>query len=173
MSCILGFQIQTILMRLDLPGFRNKIASGKIALYQVFLICLLLSILNSFLFNLIAYLVPFLNIGDNPINKESIWVQLILGCIVAPLLETWLFVAVPNKILIRLGVKNSYYLIIIPSLLFGASHYYSVLYVAAMIVAGLIMNFLYVYCKQFKNSKQAFLYVVLLHALYNLFSIFC
>lgn len=161
-------------MQLYLSGFRNKLVSGRIAFYQLFLICLLLSLFNSLLFSLIAYIFfPTLNLGDNPIDKLSIWEQFFLGCIVAPLLETWVFMVLPNKLLIKIGVKNINLLIIIPALLFGVSHYYNLLYIAAMIVAGLIMNFLYVYCKQFKSSSEAFLYVVLLHTLYNIFSIFC
>jgi CAAX protease family protein len=159
-------------MQLFIPGSRDKLTSGRIPFYQIFLACLLLSLLNNVLFSLIAYVFPGLNLADNPIIKENIWFQFILGCIVAPLLETWLLMVLPNRLLIKLGVKNIYLLIIIPSLLFGAGHYYSALYIAAMVVAGLIMNFLYVYCKHFKSSKQAFLYVALLHALYNLFAIF-
>ena len=117
-------------MQLQVHRFKEGLISGRVKFYYVFLACLILSFLNSFFFAFVAdNYFPKSHLLNNPIDQEPIPVQFLIACIFAPLLETWLFVSLPNQVMNKLGVKNLYLLIIIPALLFGANHYYNLLYV--------------------------------------------
>lgn len=159
-------------MQLLAYHFKEGLISGRIKFYYVFLACLILSFLNSFFFAFIAdHYFPEADLLNNPIDKESVPEQLLVACIFAPLLETWLFISLPNHLMNKFGIKSLYLLIIIPALLFGVNHYYNPLYMIAMFFSGVLMSFLYIYCKWINTGRQAFLYVVLLHALYNLYAV--
>jgi hypothetical protein len=106
----------------------------------------------------------------NPIEKESIKIRFFVGCVMAPLLETFLFQYLPFGIFKALKIKNIFILIVLPALLFGLSHWYSPMYVVATFITGLIFNFLYIYCK--KNQLKAFWIVALLHFLCNFLAFF-
>lgn len=149
---------------------KSKLIGCEIKFYKIFLACLILSILNGLVF---AYIAGnfFPNLPGNPIDKESFWAQFLIICIFAPLVETYLFMVLPNVILNKLRITNIYLQLIIPAILFGANHYYNPLYIIAMFFGGLIMNFLYIYCKHTRNNYQAFFYVALLHMLYNGFAL--
>ncbi|MBB5395561.1 type II CAAX prenyl endopeptidase Rce1 family protein [Mucilaginibacter sp. AK015] len=143
---------------------------GRVGFYKVFLACLLMSILNSLLFAAIAaYGFNDIKLINNPIETEGLVSQIILACVVAPLLETLLLVKLPNILLQKAGIKNSLLLIIIPAALFGLLHHYSLLYIVVMFGNGLVMNFFYIYC--LKTGYRAFYRVALLHCLYNLFAV--
>ena len=154
-------------MNSQIQLLKDELLFGSVKFYKVFLACLLLSILNALFFSAIANYFDIL--PGNPIEKLGLISQLFLACVVAPILETLLIVTLPNLLLRKAGIKNRYLLIVFPSTLFGLAHYYSLLYIIVMFLNGLLMNFLYVYC--LLKGYRAFYWVVLLHFLYNLFSV--
>jgi hypothetical protein len=154
-------------MNLQVQLLKDKLLSGSVKFYKVFLACLLLSILNALFFSAIA--TYFDIVPGNPIEKEGPISRFILACVVAPILETLIIVTLPNILLRKAGIRNFYLLILIPSALFGLAHYYSLLYIFVMFLNGLLMNFLYVYC--LTKGYRAFYWVVVLHFLYNLFAV--
>jgi hypothetical protein len=141
---------------------------GKSKFAKVFLLSLILSICNGYLFDYISSNF-FPGLEGNPIDKESVPEQLFVGCIIAPLIETLIFQYAAIRLLKRIGVHNFYLQLTIPAVLFGLSHYYNPLYIVAMFIGGLIMNYLFLYSTA--NGRKAFLWVALLHCLYNLYGV--
>jgi hypothetical protein len=128
--------------------------NGRFA--RTFLLCFAASISNGYLFSYIQETF-FPGLEGNPIENLSLPEQLFLACLVAPLLETLIFQHWAINILNKIGVRNYYLQLVIPAILFGLGHQYNPLYVVAMFVAGIIMNYLFLY------------WVALLHCLYNLY----
>jgi uncharacterized protein len=140
--------------------------SSKSYLVKIFFICFFLSIVNCYFFEWInQYLHCTLS---NPLDKDPIYEQFLIGVLVAPIIETWLFQYLPNKILIKTKITNRYALLIIPGLIFGMAHIsYSWLYGLAMFFAGLVLNFFFL--KAQASNRHYFWLTALLHSFYNLF----
>lgn len=132
-----------------------------------FLVCLLIAIINGHLFIYLNNSFFHLHSTDNDLSKFSVISKFALTIILAPLIETFLFQYLPNIILVKLKITNRAWLIVLPAILFGCMHFYFWLYAVAAFFGGLILNFLYIYCKE--RSKYYFLIVVLFHSLYNLY----
>ncbi len=133
---------------------------------KLFLFCYVMAIVNSVIFKFANNLFFHSNL-TNPIETRSTYEQFILGVLLAPLLETWLFQFLPNRLLVKLKLYNQFLLILLPAVLFGAMHVtYSLLYGVCMFIFGLILNYFFLRAKGL--SKHYFLLTVLLHALYNL-----
>src|SRR5664279_1490961 len=137
----------------------------KAFLLKLFLACYLLAILNSFIFKTANDYYFHSNL-INPVESRSKIEQFILGVILAPILETWLFQYLPNWVLVTLKVHKKYLLLLLPAVLFGAMHVgYSLLYGICMLVFGLIINYFFLESKA--RSKNYFWLTALLHAMYN------
>jgi hypothetical protein len=143
---------------------------SKTSIKKLFFICYLLLVVNSFFFQWTNnYLHCDLN---NPIFKHSIFEQVILGAVIGPVIETWVFQYLLNKIIlwIKPGITNRYILLIVPSLIFGIAHVeYSWLYGLVMVFSGLLFNFFFLETKP--GNKYFFWLTALLHGLYNLLGI--
>lgn len=133
-----------------------------------FVISFLFLVLNNLIFGSIRYFF-FSGLGRNPIINENIYFKIIVGCILAPIFETYLFQVLPNSILVKLNVKSNWLLIVLPSLIFGLNHYYDVLYIIAAFFMGVILNLFYLFTKD--NYKYSIVALVLLHSMYNIFSL--
>ncbi|WP_133227976.1 CPBP family intramembrane glutamic endopeptidase [Mucilaginibacter psychrotolerans] len=155
-------------MGYEIAEYNKPALAGNSKFAKVFLVCFVFSLCNGYLFDYIGSTF-FPGLDGNPIDKESVPEQLFLACIVAPLIETLIFQYAVIKLLKRIGIRNFYLLLTIPAVLFGLSHYYNPLYIMAMFIGGLIMNYLFLYCQA--NGYKAFWWVALLHCLYNLFGI--
>lgn len=138
-------------------------------IYLVFVVCYLACIGNDCVF---GYIDEHFYHGmvANPIDSESIKIRFFTGCVIAPLLETFLFQYLLFEILKAVKIKNTFILILLPSLLFGLGHCYSWMYVLAAFITGLIFNALYLYC--INRQLKAFWIVALLHCMCNLLALF-
>ena len=141
--------------------------SSKSNLTKIFLICFFLSIANSYFFEWIN---KYLNCNlSNSLDKDTIYEQFFIGVLAAPIIETFLFQYLPNILLLKMKFTNRYILLVIPSIILGLAHAdYSWLYGLAMFFAGLLLNFFFLKAKSI--SKHFFWLTVILHGLYNLFS---
>ena len=94
---------------------------------------------------------------------------LIFSVVFAPALETLFFQFIPFWLLsrIRWMRKNPIWIVLIPSLLFGISHNYTIHYMICAFIAGMV--FMYVYI--IRSEKQPFFTVAIIHALSNLFAV--
>jgi uncharacterized protein len=134
---------------------------------SVFVLCLLASILNGYLFNYINDQYVQYPDTDNGLGKFSAIQKFFMLVLVAPLIETALLNLLPNIILTKLKITNEYILVLIPSIVFGLWHYYHPLYMAMTFIGGIVLNWYYVYSK--KRGWYAYWLVAFLHAVYNLY----
>ena len=143
-----------------MPDKKNTI------ILKIFLSCYVLAIVNSIIFKLVNEAFFYSNL-TNPIETRPKYEQFILGVLLAPILETWLFQFLPNRLFIRLKIYNQFLLILLPAVLFGAMHVeYSLLYGICMLIFGLILNYFFLRAKDL--SKHYFWLTVLLHMFYNM-----
>ncbi len=135
-------------------------------IFKLFITCYIIAVFNGFFWDWINRLFIHANI-INTIASKSITEQVMVGLVLAPIIETFLLQRLPNNILIKLKVRNTKILIIIPSLIFGLCHIsYSWYYGVAAFFGGLILNYFYIHSKEI--SKYFFILTILLHLLYNL-----
>jgi uncharacterized protein len=111
------------------------------------------------------------NIGNmGGFTTDNTVIDMFAAIIIAPMLETLFF----QLGIIRLGedsfkIKNKYILVFISALLFGLSHWYSILYILHGFIIGLILAYSFILYDDSKYS--AFWIVTTIHALRNLLSI--
>ena len=152
---------------MQLTQFSSNIGNINIRLRLLFIISLLLYILTGHLFIYIGN-VFFPDQKATAFDADdSAYFVFVMACIVAPLLETFLFQVLPNVVLTKAGIENFYILLCVPAALFGLAHSYDTLSIMHTCFGGLILNNLYLVYK--RDFRQPFLYVALLHSLYNLY----
>ncbi len=98
----------------------------------------------------------------------SLGEQLFLSIFLAPLLETALFQALFFEVLFRNRQNQKLIIlgIVLSSICFGLTHWYSLPYLFMGIISGMFYAFAYVFLQ--KRGANAFLLIVALHATYNL-----
>ena len=135
------------------------VASFTLALiaYGVLFDCLLQTLNNYFNLNLY--------IQSNLRNRGIIY-QIIFGCLIGPLIETYLFQDFIYKKLIKSNLSNNK-IILISSLIFSASHFYSIAYIIFSFFSGVILMLGYLNWKELKPSKLFITYAI--HLSFNLF----
>lgn len=89
--------------------------------------------------------------------------------VVGPIVETFIFQFAVIELFIRFYLKNNIILvsIIVSSLLFGVSHSYNVFAVLNSLIYGVIYAHFYWIFKL--KKRNSFLFVILIHALYNFY----
>lgn len=96
--------------------------------------------------------------------------QFILGVILAPILETGLFQALPIYILRKKFKFKPIPIISISAFLFGSTHWYSIRYMVLTFLIGFI--FAYGYFVRRREEGHPFVLITLVHSLRN-FVAFC
>lgn len=134
----------------------------------MFSIILFLAILNGYFFNWINdTFFNYNNNFENGLKDFSIIEKFIIIIIVGPIIETLIFQYLPNEALEKLKVINKKILIIMPSILFAACHYYKPIYIVMTFFSGILLNTFYIKCKT--QTNLYFVLTVLLHSMYNLY----
>jgi len=131
-------------------------------------------IVYSFLFLEVFIVLPYLIIinyfkietGGADLSGKSIITIYFIGVIFVPLLETLIFQTVIINLVKKAFPKLPIISIIISSVLFGLSHFYSIAYILYTILMGII--FAYSYILSQKKEYNPFLVVFSIHALHNL-----
>ncbi|MBS7254028.1 CPBP family intramembrane glutamic endopeptidase [Flavobacterium branchiicola] len=137
-------------------------------LIQLFLFCLFLAIINGYFFNWINdNYVHYVNTTENGLKDFSYWEKFSIAVIIGPICETGILQYTPNKILEKLKVKSEVLKILLPSVLFGLCHFYSLIYVVMTFFSALVLNAFYIKSKS--RSSWYFILTALLHSLYNLY----
>ena len=113
----------------------------------------------------------------NPVTKFNKFVLWISALFFAPILETLLYQVLIYYMIFfilkkySLKTKSIVYLCL-ASLLFAASHNYSVWYIIATILPGLLLTYVFLHLQlQYSNFKISFFYTCLFHFLNNLFAL--
>lgn len=140
--------------------------SPEISISTLFAILYGLAILNGYFFNWINDAFFQYKFEYEDISRSSTF-KFALIVVIAPFLETYLFQELPNIFLNKLRVKNRIILILLPSLIFGFSHFYFWVYAVMAFFGGILINALYIYSKE--RSKYYFFIVSGFHSLYNLY----
>jgi hypothetical protein len=137
-------------------------------LIRLFIWCLFLAILNGYFFNWINdNYVHFEHRSENGLEDFSDLEKFFISVVFAPILETVILQYYPIKILEKLNLKSEFFKIVLPSLLFGLCHFYSLIYVVMTFFSALILNTFYL--KSRSRSSWYFVLTALLHAMYNLY----
>jgi len=104
---------------------------------------------------------------DNPISTQDPFVVLCKTVLVAPLIETLIFLVLVYELGKRLRLNDGAFLLL-SSFLFAISHSYSFLYIIATLTSGLIYGILYLYLRKRYDAFRAVLFVSGIHAINNL-----
>jgi len=136
-------------------------------IYLLFLICYIFSIVNGIIFNYLDKLLPLNSNQKNGLGNLSGSAKFIFIMVLAPIIETFIFHYLPNKILKLFKVKNFYVLLIIPIIIFSSMHFYSYIYIAMTFIGGLFLNFFFLKAKE--KTMFYLILTILFHSLYNLF----
>jgi hypothetical protein len=103
---------------------------------------------------------------NNKFAHHPFWFKLVGGSIIAPLLETYLFQQLPYTFLKKWNASNTI-IILISSVLFGLSHFYSLSYIIFAFFAGIVLIKSFINWEGTLNSK--FMITVAIHGVANLF----
>lgn len=133
----------------------------------LFIKCLILAILNGYLFNYLNDNYFNFSSNNNGLVGFNELTKAIIILIITPILETYIFQYLITKSLIKLGLKNEILIIIVSSLIFGLFHYYFWLYALAAFFGGIILNTFY---HKIKGKFRYYLILMMVfHAFYNLY----
>ena len=137
---------------------------------KIFLILFLIDISFTGLMQLVLAL---FNIHlHNPIEKTPLVEQVIVGIIVAPLIETWIcqyliFWVIKKFITNERNVAITF--MVTSTVLFASQHNYSIYYILVMIFPGAMLSYCFLFYYKTSNSLAiAYWCTVLFHALHNL-----
>ncbi len=145
--------------------FFEKVHLYLISLNKVKLIALfiLLNILNSFSFSMLAYFFTGVGLTNHSIRTMGAMDELLIAVVFAPILETVIFqYALIESI--RQKIKPLY-ACFLSATAFALVHCYSVFYFLFAFISGLIFAYLY-YLE--KSILKSFLLVLSAHFLYNM-----
>lgn len=135
------------------------VASFTLALIVFgFLFDQLLHVLNNY-FNSKIYI-------KSNLSHQNIIYQIIIGCLIGPLIETYIFQDFIYKKLIKRNLSNNK-IILLSSLIFSATHFYSIAYIIFSFFSGVILMLGYLNWKEFKPSRLFITYAI--HLSFNLF----
>ena len=96
----------------------------------------------------------------------------VFGVILAPIIETFLhhFLVIKGLRMVLKKAALSFYIAVpVSAVFFALIHPYSIYYITATFFTGLILGCAF-YLGQYRRDMPAFLIVVILHSLYNLFA---
>jgi len=104
---------------------------------------------------------------------DNVFLIILFEVVMIPLFETFIFQFLLINMVKALAGRSRYTFwlsVLIPSVLFGLSHSYSLLYIVAATLTGIIFSLTY-YISTFLRKENGFLIVFLLHGLNNLLAI--
>ncbi|MET3818131.1 hypothetical protein ACVK00_005394 [Burkholderia sp. PvR073] len=105
-------------------------------------------------------------VGSSPdLMKRDLATRLFVGSVVAPLVETFVFQWLPIRLICRVFKTSASLAVCVSTLMFGATHGYSVLYVAIALWGGFI--FATVFVLRDHSGGHPFLIVAGAHAARN------
>ena len=99
---------------------------------------------------------------------DNLFLLFSFGVILAPLLETIIFQALPFLIIKSFFryKKRLYVYIVVTAILFGLTHHYNTLYIVITFLFGIILGFMYYICTLRKENQV--IIIALIHAINNL-----
>jgi hypothetical protein len=136
----------------------------------VFIFCFVIAIANGYFFNYLNDKYFHYSSNANGLAEFSEGAKFFIVIVAAPIIETLLFNLLPNLLLNKIRVRDTFLLILIPSIIFSVFHLYHPLYAVMAFIGGIIMNWYFL----FSHNKKgiSFWLVVLLHSCYNLYGYF-
>lgn len=107
---------------------------------------------------------PGAKLGGPTLTGHDFIKAIVLGCIVAPLLETALMQWACIRILKKVGISTGL-AVLVSAIFFGLEHYYSVLYMSLTFCVGLVLGS--VFAIEDARRGSPFLATFTVHALHN------
>ena len=132
--------------------------------FSAILLCLVFSYIISYamhLFNPETLDIDYL-------NNKSIPVKFILTVIVTPIIETLIYQYAIIEIVFRILKSNKTTIaILLSSVIFGLSHFYSITYITATFILGLLFSCVYVIARK-RNDVNPYWLLTVIHGSINL-----
>ncbi|MEP7238077.1 MAG: CPBP family intramembrane glutamic endopeptidase [Ferruginibacter sp.] len=155
-----------ILIRLSVLEKLKRIRTKPIGYIVLFIMALIIIEIMSgaIIYLMESYTGKEINI-NNDFNRHSMFYKFIVGCIVGPVIETYIFQLVPYNYLRNKNVKTPF-IILFSSLLFSFVHYYSIPYIITTFFIGILLISAYAYWQGTKPNK--FIIVCLIHSFHNI-----
>ncbi len=132
-------------------------------------------LLTAFVFNIfIGVLLNFItpeNAITNPFESENIYMLLFGALIAAPIVETFIFQALPFYILTqkKYKVPRFWLYVFVSSIIFGVAHFYSLWYIIRIFFVGIIFASVF-YLSKLRREK-AIANTIFIHLAHNAFAI--
>ncbi len=136
----------------------------RLPLYAFIGIMLAIDLCMVFLFGLIATLTNITDVGGADLKNFPIYAQMLVGVVIAPLLET-----LEQHLLIKLIryiTPSKIYAILGSAIVFGLSHSYSLTYMIYAFFPGILLA--YIYLASYERNEKPIWNTFLEHGLYNL-----
>jgi uncharacterized protein len=136
-------------------------------LVQLFFLTILVKIINAYVFTYINN--NFFKLENRIFEVLSAQEMFFIAVVLSPIIETLIFQLFLYRLLIKTRINNQSMIIILMSISFSLFHWYHWLYVLAVFVGGLFLNYFYIHVLKHKNELIAVLLTILLHSAYNLY----
>lgn len=129
-----------------------------------------ISVLVSFVFTWgVIFIEYFFKVEINKAGAEehSFLFKLVIGCLFAPIVETYFFQKLIYDLFSRRG-WSEILMIVFSSSLFGIMHLYSIAYAMATVLIGILLIYAYIIWDEERRISK-YLIVTMIHAFHNTF----
>lgn len=150
----------------DLKSYSKKDLKGFfVDIGFIISMCVLMFFINEFL-NFIFQNISLIrdNFVGASLLKENLIMKIVLGCVLAPFIESFFIIFIIN--ILGKFIKSKFLCTLITTLIFAGVHYYSIPYIIMIIPIGGVLVFSYSYYKG--KVLSSFWILTLIHILYNL-----
>ena len=124
----------------------------------------------------LLFLLPFFTFGiddmhikeRNNINSMGVFLMFLFAVVIAPIYETIIYQVIPYHILKKSHFlfRNKWLIIVIPSLLFGIIHWYSLYYIIYAFATGLAL--MAAYTARIETDKKTIILIIAVHMIKNI-----
>jgi signal transduction histidine kinase len=154
-----NLKLKQMIKKILLKIYKQPAIISGLILYSILLSIAGLGVLLAEIFNI------YIGVYDRFGEKLEGYALIVFACIVAPIVETYLFQWLPYYLF---DFKKKLFLIsAILGCFFGLLHYTSLMYVAVASCAGFLFLLFYVLLARRHNNFVAFLTIAIVHSLYN------
>ncbi len=129
-----------------------------IMIFMSFIVVVPVSVVASFGTNSIGY--------SRPVFSGNSLSTIFIVCMVAPLLETFMYQWLPLRLLGRMRNISTWQCVVLSAMIFGAAHWYSLYYIFYAFMTGLVFAYAFIICDA--TGSNSYIHVSIIHSLRNL-----
>ncbi|MEW5846817.1 MAG: CPBP family intramembrane glutamic endopeptidase [Bacteroidota bacterium] len=106
-------------------------------------------------------------IATDPATLIKIAIRLVKVCLIAPLVETFVFQYLLFELFYRKFRWNLKVFYVVSAFIFGLTHFYSIPTIIVTFTVCLVFNYVYAALAEKKRKLNAYIVIVAIHSLYN------